>query len=202
MKLTVKLLVAIYLTLFVLAMAYAAPPKEETYYTKVNIWYENPEKILSTNYHLGAIIPFFTEVNIVSQNKKQINFTAKEYPGITFSLVNVPRHSLETTSELFKQYFSQDGPKSLNTKFNKFNAKEKDNIQNGTLAEGMSKEAVIAAYGYPPKHRTPAQSSNLWTYWDARYVRKMVTFKNNLVTKIEEVTEDLEARPHWSVYVP
>ena len=202
MKLLVKLFSAIYLTLFVFSIACAATPAVETYYTKVNIWYEDPGKILSTNYHRGAIIPFSTKVNITGQTKDKISFTAKDLPGMTFGLVNVPKHSLVNTEELFKQYFTQDDPKAQNAEFHKFSAKEKDNIENGTLIEGMSKEAVIVAYGYPPKHKTPAQSSNLWTYWDARYIRKIVTFKNNLVTKLEEIKEEFEGRPRWSYYVP
>ena len=202
MKLSAKFFIVLYLALFVFALAYAAPATTQAYYTKVNIWYEDPGKILSTNYHKGAIIPFGAKVNIVSQTKDKISFTTDDQAGITFSLINVPRHSLEDTAALFKQYFTQDDPKAKNAEFNKFSAQEKDNIENGTLVEGMSKEAVIAAYGYPPKHKTPALTSNLWTYWDARYVRKLVTFKNNLVTKLEEVEEDLQGRPRWYNYVP
>jgi len=67
----------------------------------------------------------------------------------------------------------------------------------------MSKEAVIAAYGYPPKHRTPALTSNAWTYWDARYERRIVTFKNNKIAKIEYINEAEGApRPRWYHYVP
>jgi len=202
MKATVRFFIAIYLALFVFAIAYAAAPDAETYYTKVNIWYEDPEKILSTNYHRGAIIPFASQVNITNQAKNKISFTIKDQPGVTFTLINVPRHSQVDTAGLFKQYFTQDDPKIKDPQFNKFNAKEKDNIENGTLTPGMSKEAVITAYGYPPKHKTPVLASNLWTYWDARYLRKLVTFKNNLVIKVEEIKEELEGRPHWSYYVP
>ncbi|MCX5698246.1 MAG: hypothetical protein NTX01_00905 [Candidatus Omnitrophica bacterium] len=197
MKLAAKLFIAIYLTLFVFSIACAATTTTKPYYTKVNIWYEDSGKILSTNYHRGAIIPFCTKVNVISQTKEKINFTTEDQPGITFALINVPRHSLVNTTELFKQYFTQDNPKAGNTEFNKFSAKEKDSIENGTLIEGMSKEAVIAAYGYPPKHKTPLLTSNLWTYWDARYLRKLVIFKNNVVTKLEEIKEEYAGRPRW-----
>lgn len=202
MKLAAKLFITISLILFISSFAYAATATSEAYYTKVNIWYENPEKILSTNYHRGAIIPFGTKVNITNQAKEKISFTADDQPGIKFNLINVPRHSLVSVTELFKQYFTQDNPKASNTEFSKFNAKEKENIENGTLAEGMSKEAVVASYGYPPKHRTPALTSNLWTYWDAKILKKLVTFKNNSVNKIEEVKEEFEGRPTWHYYVP
>lgn len=202
MKLVVKIFMGLYLALLVTSIACAATATTKAYYTKVNIWYEDPGKISSTNYHRGAIIPFGTKVEIINQAKEKIHFTTEDQPGITFILTNVTKHSLANATELFKHYFSLDNPKAINTEFDKFNAKEKDNIENGSLAEGMSKEAVVAAYGYPPKHKTPALTSNLWTYWDARYIRKLVTFKNNLVIKIEEVKEDLEGRPRWYFYVP
>lgn len=194
MKLISKFFIAIYFTLFIFSLAYAATAAPEPYYTKVNIWYEEPGKILSTNYHRGAIIPFGSKVNIISQTKDKINFTIENQAGITFTIVNVTRHSQMSITELFKQYFTQNNPKTENTKFNNFSAKEKENIENGTLSEGISKEAVIAAYGYPPQHKTPALTSDLWTYWDGRFVRKVVTFKNNTVTKLEEVTENHESR--------
>jgi len=187
---------------FILSTCLAAEPSQKTYYTNVNIWYEDPEKILSTNYHRGAIIPFCSKVEIISQSKNKIIFTSEDVPGVTFTLINVPRHSMVTTGELFKQYFIQDGPKDKNVQYSKFTQQEKDNIENGTLTTGMSKEAVIAAYGYPPKHKTPVIASNLWTYWDARGLRKLVTFKNNQIINLEEVKENLESRPPWYYYVP
>ena len=202
MKRAAKLMIILALMLFIPVCLFAANTTTQTYYTKVNIWYENPEKIPSTNYHRGAIIPYGTKVTITSQVKEKINFTAEDQPGINFTLINIPRHSLVSASELFKQYFSQDDPKTNKTEFNKFSAREKECIENGTLVEGISKEAAIAAYGYPPKHRTPALTSNLWTYWDAKIMKKLVTFKNNTVTKIEEVKEEYEGRPTWHYYVP
>jgi len=51
--------------------------------------------------------------------------------------------------------------------YSKFNGEEKENIKKGTIAEGMSKEAVLMAYGYPPSHRTAALASDEWAYWIA-----------------------------------
>ena len=118
-----------------------------------------------------------------------------------FVLTNIPKYSLVDTETLFADYFAKEDTKP--NKY-KFNGNEKENISNGTIEEGMSKDAVIMSYGYPPKHKTPALSSNIWTYWDARATRKVVTFKDNKVKKIEEVNEFEEGRPHprWYHYVP
>jgi hypothetical protein len=188
MKLAIKLLTVVYFTLFAFVMSGAAD-NTNTYYTKVNIWYDDPVKILSTNYHKGTIIPFGTKVTITGQVKEKINFTIDDQPGVTFSLINVPRHTLVKTAVLFNQYFTRDDPKAKNSQWDKFSSKEKDNIKKGIIQPGMSRAAVLAAYGNPPKHRTPDISGNLWNYWDARYIRRSVTFKNNIVTKIHVVNE-------------
>ena len=36
----------------------------KTFYTTANIWYEEPDQIESTNYHIGAILPVGTKVKI------------------------------------------------------------------------------------------------------------------------------------------
>jgi hypothetical protein len=197
-----KLLLVALGVIFSAPLIFAANVHAEEYYTKVNIWYEEPAKILSTNYHRGAIIPFGTKVNILSSSGEKIKFTTQEEQGVTFVITNVRKYSLMDTAELLSQYFTKEDPKSRNSEYAKFSAKEKENIESGSIEEGMSKEAVIASYGYPPKHRTPALTSNVWTYWDARSTRRQVTFKNNRLAKIEFINEYDEGRPHWYHYVP
>jgi hypothetical protein len=199
-KLT-RLLLILFSVLFFTQFVYASSIKKGTYYTKVNIWYEDPLKIPSTNYHRGATIPFGSKVQINGEAKEKIQFTVDDQPGVTFNLVNVRRHSMVELGELFNDYFSLNDPKA-GKDYLQFSQKEKENIENGTLQEGMSREAAVAAYGYPPKHKTPTLKSNLWTYWDSRAIRKLVTFKGEKVSKIEEVNEFEEGRPHITYYIP
>ncbi len=199
MRTLIRILSAVSLAFVFFSLVSAAAPSQD-YYAKVNIWYEDPAKILGTNYHKGAIIPFGAKITITSQIKEKIYFTVADQPGITFILTNIPKHTMVGAAELSKLYFTTADPKAKGTEFDKFNAKEKKNIEDGTIEAGMSKEAVIASYGYPPKHRTPSLTSNFWTYWDSRYVRKQVTFQNNLIINIEEITESLDGPRIY--YVP
>jgi hypothetical protein len=48
----------------------------------------------------------------------------------------------------------------------------------------MSKEAVLAAFGYPPAHATASIDANQWKYWENRFTNFLVTFNNNTVTDI------------------
>lgn len=59
------------------------------------------------------------------------------------------------------------------------NQAELQAIKEGKLVVGMSKAAVIMAYGYPPEHRTPSLESNTWIYWIDRFRNKAILFDEN-----------------------
>lgn len=53
---------------------------------------------------------------------------------------------------------------------------DRQGIQAGIAKEGMSKQAVMAALGYPAEHRTPSLDVNTWVYWQNRFVTMAVEF--------------------------
>jgi len=53
---------------------------------------------------------------------------------------------------------------------------EVTSIRSGVIKAGMSKQAVIASYGYPPEHRTPSLEDNQWMYWMSKYRTKKICF--------------------------
>lgn len=178
MKKVIAVTVFFIVSLFVLNSAYAVSPGE-TYYTKCNIWYEDAAKPISVNYHKGAMIPVGTKVKIDACKGRKIKFTTDK--AVTLTFVNDPKYSSISLQELFDRYFSKGDVWT----FFKFNAKERANIEKGTIAVGMSKEAALAAYGYPPSHQTPNISSDTWKYWNSRFVNFLVIFKDNRVSEIE-----------------
>jgi len=70
--------------------------------------------------------------------------------------------------------------------FSKFTALERTQIDNGTVAIGMSKDAVIVAIGYPPITETPNLDGNTWVYWSGRYNKFNVHFKDGKVSRIQD----------------
>lgn len=144
----------------------------KTYYTVVNIWYENPAEIASTNYHKGQLLPINTQVKIGSARKSGITFTDDN--NITYTIQIVRKHTPIPAEEVFKRYFSE-----AKMDLGKFNANERENIEAGTIVEGMSKAAVLAAYGYPPTHMTPSLENNPWKYWINRFVNFHVFFNKD-----------------------
>ena len=176
--------------MFVLALAcsplYAESFSGKTYYTRTNIWYENPNDILSTNYHKGAILPVGTKVSIHSIKNRRIQFTP-DGSGQLFTLTNVTKTSTITTEELFNKYFSTE-PVGIGTgDYYQVTEADRENIKNGMIAIGMSKKAVLMAYGYPPTHKTPLLTSDIWYYWYARPSEVHVYFKDDKVFQIDKI---------------
>jgi hypothetical protein len=156
----------------------------KTFYTTANIWYEHPDKIFSTNYHTGAIIPIGTKVTIKEVRDKEIQFISEKEQ--TFKIIFLKKHSKPgmTVWDYFEQYFSEENPLREGGAFHKFSEDEKRNIKVGEIAMSMSRAAVLMAYGYPPSHRTPSLKSDVWIYWTSRFEQTTVHFKDDKVTKI------------------
>ncbi len=49
-------------------------------------------------------------------------------------------------------------------------------IKSGVLIEGMSKGAVLVAYGPPPERGTISLEANKWTYWHGRFDSQNICF--------------------------
>lgn len=176
--------------MFVLALTcsslYAGSFSGKAYYTRVNIWYERPNDILSTNYHRGVILPVGTKVSIHSINNRRIQFTP-DGSGQMFTIVNDKQTNKISIDELFNRYFSVEAVQAgVDGSFQATEA-ERENIKDGIITIGMSKKAVLMAYGYPPTHKTPLLTSDIWYYWYARLHRVNVFFKDDKVFKIERI---------------
>lgn len=138
----------------------------QTFYTRVNIWYENPRSIPTTNFHRGGRIPAGTPVKILAIQDPQITFL-DEATGL-MTLFHVRRHTRIAFEDLFDRMFSSEDPKAPGTPYASFTEAERQAIDQGTLAPGMRRDAVLMAYGYPPTHRTPDLTADRWTYWQDR----------------------------------
>jgi len=188
------LVIAFYACILISSTVLADNPETKTentlagkiYYTSVNIWYENPDKIPSTNYHKGTKLPIGTKVKIISVGSRKIQFVPVD-TTVTFTIVQQRKHTRIKLNELFDRYFSKKDILEQEGYFHNLTEKEKECVNNGTISPGMSKVAVIMAYGYPPSHKTPLLSSDLWHYWHSRFEMVDVHFKNNKLYKIESV---------------
>jgi hypothetical protein len=144
------------------------------YWTTANIWYEKPDEIHSTNYHVGQILPAGTEVKIVHFGGDKIRFSVGEKGEFTMLLMR--KHSRLDLAGCFDQYFSDEDPLAPEAKFHRFTREEQRHIADGTLGAGMCREAVLMAYGYPPSHKTPKLDADTWVYWQNKWRSQEVAF--------------------------
>jgi len=176
--------------MFVLALAfsslYAESLSGKTYYTRTNIWYEHPNDILSTNYHRGAILPFGTKVSIHSISNRRIQFTP-DGSAQMFTIINDKKTNTISIDELFNRYFSVEAVQAGVGDYYQATETDRENIKKGIITLGMSRKAVLMAYGYPPTHKTPLLTSDIWYYWYARLHKVNVYFKDDKVFQIERI---------------
>ncbi len=151
----------------------------DIYYTQFVIRYEKGAH-LTTNYRRGASIPVNTPVKLLNMTNKTIEVEV-DNSSQKLLIKNVEKHTGDDVYRAFDKLF---GKQQVN--LSKFNRLEKEHIQSGTVANGMRKDAVIIAIGYPPITETMSLDSNMWVYWSGRFNKFNVHFKNGKVNKVED----------------
>jgi len=150
----------------------------QKFYTTYNLWYEKVDTLQAINYKTGVIIPAGTEVTGISTSARRfrsdvINFTTPSN-GVTFSVAfNQKYHPGKTIEDYRNMMFTNKTFEELTEGLSPL---EIEAIQAGSLKVGMSRRAVIIAYGYPPEHATPDLNSNVWKYWMNRFQTKSIYF--------------------------
>jgi hypothetical protein len=181
----------------------------KTFYTTANIWYESKGiQIDSTNYHMGAFLPIGTNVKIIEVYD---GMTTHENPlgapvferfirfedeaGHTYKLIFLSKHAREgmTVWDFFRQYFSENNPMGDGGAFWSLTAEEQKSVLAGEITVGMSKTAVVMAYGYPPSHRTPSLQQDKWIYWVNWFKTRTVLFSDDKVIADPRKTQQVSS---------
>ncbi len=183
MKMVKSMVLILMLATLFTTVSSAAVMAGSSYYTKVNIWYETPERIPSTNYHVGSILPVGTKVDLLKVSDGKVVF--RDSNGTTYTIEYLAKFTGPVAGYLDKFFSAENVLKS--EAYKKMSDKDKENIAAGNIIEGMSKEAVLMAYGNPPTHRTPSTSNNRWTYWVNRFKTMVVVFgADDMVSMIQK----------------
>ena len=150
-------------------------PAHASVYTAYNLWYENPESLSHDNIQKGSLIPFGTEVKLLSMTDSEIVFRAE---GKTFTLKYDGARTMMPIEDFAKQLFTTSVAVETASGVTPA-AFEK--MRRGIIEKGMTKQNVITTYGPPSKIRTPNQLSDSWIYWVDRVKTKRVIFRNGKV---------------------
>lgn len=170
------------------------------FYSRASLWSQDG-LINSVNYKRGQIIPVGTLVQVLDITSEYIKFIilGKEDEYI---LEIDPRMSSLSTEQLFRRYFDLISPEKSGI-FKVFNEKEIKAIMEGRVEKGMSKAALIMAYGYPPSHKTNVDKDNTWTYWISPSQIQVLTFVdgslNNIYPTPEGEASEEEEMPNVKV---
>lgn len=154
-------------------------------YTLSNL-HPDPTKmrLYSTNYQLpGLLIERCTKITIKSIKKKKMIFTVPSGTEYTYLW---QKYAIDPLPEHLKLFFGAECDASAPEKLSEIDQK---GVKRGTPYVGMSKQGVLYALGYPPKHVNPdAETMDSWTYWSNKFNRFIVHFNDEtgLVDEIQE----------------
>jgi uncharacterized protein YceK len=143
-------------------------------YTQVAMW-SDKNKVSGTNYSVTNLIPINSEVTILAVGGSAINF---EVNGQKISYLVTSKYTKITSAQMLDRLFA-----TKKVDISKSSKKVQANIINGIVANGMTKEEVLLARGYPPAHETATTEKNTWKYWRNRWTTGVVTFQDNVVIK-------------------
>ena len=164
-----------FISLFSIAILFAVfsfnklvQAQDQKLYLGYNLWYQKPDKIMSLNLKIGKRLPAGVEVD-------QVRKSGGRTPRVSFRVVKLDqrfqiffyrKYHPRVEFEDFVNTLIQS--KNFNQLTSGFSQMEIDNVLAGTISPGMSKQAVLVAYGPPPQHRTPSTDASKWLYWTTR----------------------------------
>ncbi len=142
-----------------------------TFYTQVGMWSsERRNEIQATNYAVDDRIPPNTRVTVERVTNEAVVFQREDAPDQRYTLVNT-QYTGEDIEGLFARTFGRE-PVNLY----QFNAEMREAIERGEVVEGMTRDEVLVARGYPPAHETPSLDDDRWRYWRHRFATNNVHF--------------------------
>lgn len=157
----------------------APAPPSAPLYTAHNLWFEKPDHMYSTGFHVGRMIPAGTQVTDVRIKRGHTNwiyFTTRP-EGITYQMEFVDKHHPGVSVD---QYVSRMiTTRSFGDLTEGFTDNELTGVRQGLLRPGMRKSAVLVTYGYPPEVLTSTLQSSRWLFQKNRFQKNEVVFDNS-----------------------
>jgi len=164
--------------IFAFGVASAASAQERLY-TASNIWFEKPDRVYSTGYQKGNMLPAGSEVKDVKRSRSKLEFTDVKQ-DMKFSAEFVGKHHPGLTAEQWMDRFLTTRDFAALTRG--LTAAEIKAIRAGLVQAGMSKKAVLVSVGNPPEVGTASIDLEVWKYWRDRFRNYEVKFGGGKVT--------------------
>ena len=143
--------------------------QNRTLYTCCNIHQESGY-VSDANYDTGTIVPLGSTARVEAAGRNSVTILAD---GTKLTLSQDYGRGQESFQQYLDKVLVTDDPKARVASYSR---SVQDAIRDGRVEKGMTKEQVILSLGYPPTHRTPSTTSNVWTYWYNHFVTYQVAF--------------------------
>jgi hypothetical protein len=152
-------------------------------YTLVNLHPdEERARLYAVNFQQRGLIPMCSEVELLEFTPKRLTFRVlkrnKRYYYFNHKAAAEPfgQHLLR----FFGRHCDLNEIRSLSEI-------DQAGIRRGAASTGMTKQGILHALGYPPRHVTPDLDSMQWTYWKSRFDRMIVVFDEaGVVTEVRD----------------
>lgn len=155
--------------------------KEDGVYTLVNLHPDEAnQRLYAVNYQQPGLIPVCTQVKITKASKKAIIFEIPERNNRQYEYLHYKKLP-ESLDEHSAQIFGKTCPKDAITRMSKI---DQEGIKEGVAKVGMTKAGVVIALGPPPSHATYSQDLDEWMYWQHKFARLRVDFKDGKVSAV------------------
>ena len=159
--------------------------KFDKVYTAYTLWYTDPMTMTNENIQQGSIIPFGTEVRITYMDDNRICFEAA---GKNFQ-ISIAEKSLENIHAFTIRTFSSKNAEAL---AGNSTASQFEKMRRGIIAEGMTEQQVLTAYGRPSITRSPLLSNDTWIYQVGPVKSRRVIFRKTDKEKPRTVSRIFE----------
>lgn len=152
-------------------------------YTAFNMWFEQPQKMHSTNYQKGNLLPAGSEVKEVNRSSKRLEFVDVK-TNMKFSIDFFAKHHPGVTPEQWMDRVLTTRDFAALTKG--LTPDEIKAIKEGRAKAGMSKRAVMVSLGHPPEIATASPDLDVWKFWRHRFGNYEVKFTNGKVSSSQQ----------------
>lgn len=152
---------------------------EPAVYTKYNIHAQDSGRDIKASYagyvdlvdgHI--IIPAGSKIDFPDKRARRNGFFIKVVDTGQEVFFEYHEGRMEMSEQQYVELITADEPVSIEG----FSEVDQKGIKAGKAFEGMSREGVLTALGYPATHRTPSLESSSWTYWRNRFATMVVEF--------------------------
>ncbi|MFW5920649.1 MAG: hypothetical protein ACOCUS_02325, partial [Polyangiales bacterium] len=154
---------------------------EQSYYLQTNLRAHGNVVTSINEWDKQTVLEACTPVQLQWARGREIRFVAN---GTAYRYI-MYRGSRLGLGEHLKRVFGPSCP--VNRKA--LPPADRAGIEQARPYEGMTKQGVIAAVGYPPTHVTPTLDHSPWTYWGTQG-RVEVHFDGNVVSRIEGPSDE------------